>query len=437
MQELLITNGTILTMDSNAAVIKGGALCIKNERITYCGPKDGPDAPDSSGAAVLDAGGGLILPGFINGHCHAAMTLMRGLADDLPLQTWLADHIFPAEKKLTEEAVYWGTMLACAEMIKNGVTSFGDMYLFAGQVAKAADAAGMRAVVGEVIYDFPSPSYGDIQNGLAWTDELVKKYKDHPRVTGAVMPHALYTCSPSLLEAAGRICEETGADLNIHLAENKAETEEVLSKYGRRPLEHLEALGLLNGRLWIDHGVDLNPGEIELLAGAGARVALCAESNMKLASGVAPYMAMAKAGVIMGLGTDGCASNNDLDLLGEMDSFAKVHKVVENDPTAAPAQDVVALATSLAGRAFGRSDLGRLEPGALADVIVISTNQPHLTPMYNPYSHLVYAARGSDVIHTVCHGRVLMKDRALLSLDENEVMTKAKEQAKKLGLMRE
>ena len=203
------------------------------------------------------------------------MTLMRGLADDLPLQTWLTDHIFPAERKLTEEAVYWGTMLACAEMIKNGVTSFGDMYLFAHKVAEAVDASGMRAVVGEVIYDFPSPSYGDLKNGLAWTVELIKKYKDHPRITGVVVPHALYTCSPSLLEEAGRICQETGADMNIHLAENKAETKEVLDKYGRRPLAHLEALGLVSEKLWIDHGVDLNTDEISRMADSrGARGAL-------------------------------------------------------------------------------------------------------------------------------------------------------------------
>jgi 5-methylthioadenosine/S-adenosylhomocysteine deaminase len=215
--------------------------------------------------------------------------------------------------------------------------------------------------------------------------------------------------------------------MNIHLAETPAETAQVLERYGKRPLAHLDDLGLVNQRLWIDHAVDLEPDEIQRLAQAGARVAHCPESNMKLASGAAPLAALLAAGVAVGLGTDGCASNNDLDILGEMDSCAKLHKVHNLDPTAAPAWEVLGLATRLGGRAFGRSDLGALREGALADVIVIDVNQPHLTPMYNPYSHLVYAARGSDVIHAVCHGRVLMSDRRLETMDEAEVLAKARE----------
>ncbi len=423
MPELRITNGTILTMDSRGSIIPGGEILIEDGRITYCGPQgQGQEAVPS-----LDARGGLILPGLINGHTHAAMTLLRGMADDLPLDTWLNQHIFPTERRLTAEAVYWGTLLACAEMIRNGITSFCDMYLFAPQVARAADAAGMRAVVGEVIYDFPSPSYGELERGLELTRELIQSYRDHPRIRGAVMPHALYTCSPSLLERAGDICRELGADMNLHLAETAGETAEVKERYGRRPLDHLEDLGLLNRWLWVDHAVDLEPGEIERLAEAGVRVAHCPESNMKLASGVADLPAMLRAGVAVGLATDGCASNNDLDLWGEMDSCAKIHKAARLDPTAAPAPEVLALATSRGARAFGRDDLGRLEPGCLADVIVIDTNQPHLTPMYNPYSHLVYAVRGSDVIHTVCQGRVLMEDRRLTTLDQAEILARARE----------
>ncbi len=429
MQELCISGGTILTMDEAGTVIEDGMLCIKGPRITYCGPRKAENAPGPAGGLELDARGGLIMPGLINGHTHAAMTLMRGLADDLPLDKWLTEYIFPAETKLSGEAVYWGTMLACAEMIKNGVTSFCDMYLFEREAARAVDAAGLRAVVGEVIYDFPSPSYGELENGFAVTEELIATYADHPRITAAVMPHALYTCSPALLERAGRLAAEAGADLNIHLAETSQETAQVMERYGKRPLAHLDSLGLVNQRLWIDHGVDLTPEEVARLAEAGARVALCPESNLKLASGVAPLTEMAGAGVSLGLGTDGCASNNDLDLLGEMDTCAKVHKVMSADPTAAPAELVVALATRLGGLAFGRQDLGYLAEGALADVIVIDTNQPHLTPLYNPYSQLVYAARGSDVIHTVCHGKVLMADRRLQSMDQAEVMAKAREQA--------
>ncbi|MFZ5585217.1 MAG: amidohydrolase family protein [Thermodesulfobacteriota bacterium] len=435
MQSLRISNGTILTMDETGAVIADGALVCRDGRITYCGPaaQAPADPPGAPPARELDARGGLILPGLINGHTHAAMTLMRGLADDLPLDIWLTQHIFPAERHLTAEAVYWGGLLACAEMIKSGTTSFGDMYLFAGQVGRAAEQAGLRAVIGEVLYDFPSPSYGELDNGFAVTEALIRQYADHPRIRAAVMPHAPYTCSPGLLERAARLAADLGADVNTHLAESQSENADILARYGQRPLDYLADLGLLNDRLWIDHAVHLTPAEIERIAAAGARVALCTESNLKLASGLADLDALVAAGVKVGLGTDGCASNNDLDLFGEMDTCAKVHKLVKMDPTAAPARTVLELCTRRGGQAFGQHDLGVLRVGALADVIVIDTNQPHLTPMYNPYSHLVYAARGGDVIHTVCHGRVLMADRALLTLDLNEVMAKAKEQA--MGLV--
>ena len=434
MSELRITNGTILTMNAQGTVIENGTLHAQDGRIAYCGPREGAPAAQAGAVRELDARGGLILPGLINCHTHAAMTLLRGLADDLPLDVWLGEHIFPAEKNLDEEAVYWGSMLACLEMITSGTTSFCDMYLFAPQVARAAVDAGLRAVVGEVIYDFPSPGYGELDNGFKVTRELIDTYRDHPRVRGAIMPHALYTCSRPLMERAAALSADTGADVNIHLAENAGETAQVLEKWDARPLEVLDGLGMLNGRLWVDHGVDLNTGEIERMVDAGARVAHCPESNMKLANGAAPIADMLAAGLKVGLGTDGCASNNDLDMFGEMDSSAKLAKAVNLDPTVAPAQDVLAMATSRAGAVFGLpGELGVLTPGALADVIVVDTNQPHLTPMYNPASHLVYAARGGDVMHTVCHGQVLMADRKVEAMDPAEVMAKAREQASKLN----
>ncbi len=433
MKDLCIKNGTILTMDQGDAVIPGGLLCIEEARITYCGPASAADAPKGPWQRELDARGGIIMPGLINGHTHAAMTLMRGLADDLPLDVWLTQHIFPAEKNLTPEAVYWGAMLACLEMIRSGTTSFCDMYLFAGQVARAAHDAGLRAVVGEVLYDFDSPSYGQIDSGLALTRELIARYAPHPRIDAAVMPHALYTCSRPLMEKAGAISAETGAALDIHLGENHGETAEVQKIWGKRPLAVMAELGLLNERLWINHGVDLNQAEIEGLAAAGARVAHCPESNMKLANGIAPLHQMLAAGIKVGLGTDGCASNNDLDLFGEMDSGAKLAKATRLDPTAVPALEMVGLCTRRAAAAFGRpDDLGVLQTGALADVIVVDTNRPHLTPMYNIPSHLVFAVRGGDVLHTVGHGAVLMAEGKVEALDETEVLAKAKEQARAL-----
>ncbi len=429
MRDLCIHHGLVLTMDQPGTIIDHGRIGIHDGRIVYCGPDQADPTPLDGYARVLDARGGVIMPGLINGHTHAAMTLLRGLADDLPLETWLTQHIFPAERHLTPEAVYWGSLLACAEMIKSGTTSLCDMYLFAGQVGRAVEEAGLRAVIGEVIYDFPSPSYGELDNGFRVTEELLTAYRGHPRISVAVMPHAPYTCSPPLWERAGRMAADYGADINTHLAETKVETAQILERYGKRPLDFLAGLGLVNQRLWIDHGVDLNQAEIERLAAAGARAALCTESNLKLASGLADLPAMLAAGLKAGLGTDGCASNNDLDLFGEMDTCAKVHKLVKMDPTAVPARTVLELCTRRAGLAFGRDDLGELKVGALADVIVIDTDQPHLTPMYNPYSHLVYAARGGDVMHSVCHGRVLMADRVLETLDQTEVLAKAREQA--------
>ncbi|MBI5521611.1 MAG: amidohydrolase [Desulfarculus sp.] len=430
LPELCIHNGTILTMDEPGAIIEDGALLIHGGRITYCGPRG--QMPACPGARLLDARGGLILPGLINGHTHAAMTLMRGLADDLPLEQWLTEHIFPAERNLTPEAVYWGSMLACAEMIRGGTTCFCDMYLFAHDVARAVDQAGLRAVIGEVIYDFDSPSYGPLENGFAVSQDLVRQYQDHPRIKGAIMPHALYTCSPSLLERAGQMAQDLDCDLNIHMSETLHETNTIVERHGARPLAHAASLGLVNQRLWIDHAVDFNADEIERLAQADCRISLLPESNMKLASGLANLGRMLKCGLKLSLGTDGCASNNDLDMFGEMDSCAKVHKAAVLNPQVPQARTVLELATRRGGQVFGQPGLGVLRQGALADVIVMDMDQPHLTPLYNPYSHLVYAASGADVLHSVCHGQVLMEDRRLLTMDEDEVLAKAREQARLL-----
>lgn len=416
-------------MDPAGTLIPDGALLIQDSRIAFCGPRHQMPPAPAPGRRELDARGGLILPGLINGHTHAAMTLMRGLADDLPLDIWLTEHIFPAERNLTPQAVYWGSMLACAEMIKSGTTCFCDMYLWAHEVAKAVERTGLRAVIGEVIYDFDSPCYGPLENGFAVSEDLIRQYQQHPRITGAVMPHALYTCSPALLERAGRLCQDLDCDLNIHMSETLHETQTIMERYGARPLAHAASLGLVNKRLWIDHAVDFYAHELERLAQADCRISLLPESNMKLASGLTNLGAMLKAGLRLSLGTDGCASNNDLDLFGEMDSCAKVHKAAYLNPLVPRAQTVLELATRRGGDVFGHPDLGYLAAGALADVIVVDIDQPHLTPMYNPYSHLVYAASGADVIHTVCHGQVLMENRRLLTMDQDEVLAKAREQA--------
>lgn len=422
--DLLITGGLVLSLDKGVGTVENGAVAVTGDRIAGIGPVG--DFPRTSATRVLDAGGGIIMPGLINTHTHAAMTLFRGLADDLPLMNWLNDHIFPAEARLTDEAVYWGSLLACAEMIRSGTTCFCDMYLFEDAVARAATDAGMRAVVGEVLFDFPSPNYGPIGNGFAYTKELISKWTGHPLVTIAVEPHSPYLCAPQLLQKAAALAKRHNLPLVMHLSETRSEVEQILEKYGKTPVQHLADLEVLSENLVADHCVVLTDEDMDLLKTFDVKVSHNPESNMKLASGIAPVPALLERGVCVGLGTDGCASNNDLDLFSEMDTAAKLHKVASLDPTAADALAVLAMATTSGARALGLENAaGSLTPGKKADLIVIDTNKPHLTPMYNPVSHLVYAARGDDVTATVIDGRVVMEKGNLVTIDLDDVMEKA------------
>ena len=414
--DLIIREGLVLTLDGRGRKIESGAVAIKDGRIVALGREQ--ELAEYRAAETLSARGGLIMPGLVNCHTHVPMTLFRGMADDLPLMEWLQKHIFPAEAKLCPDFIRIGTELACAEMIRAGVTTFVDMYLWEDTVAQAVDRAGLRALLGEVLYDFPSPHYGGIDSGFDFTADFIDQYKDHPRISVMIMPHALYTCSPGLLERAWALSEEKGAGLHIHLSESAFETAQVKEAHGRRPVAHLEDLGLLSDRLLVAHAVDLDDAEIELLAERGVRAAHCPESNMKLASGVARLPEMLAAGIPVGLGTDGAASNNDLSMLGEMRSCALVHKVTKMDPTVASAPQVLSLATGAAAQAVGLgSEIGSLEVGKRADLIVLDLDQPHMVPLFSPESHLTYAALPSDVRHTVVEGRVLMADRELRTID--------------------
>lgn len=389
--------------------------------IVALGPAGGEEASYKA-SRVLDVSGCVVMPGLINAHTHAAMTLFRGLADDLPLMEWLQNHIFPAEKKLTEEWVYWGTLLGCAEMILSGTTTFCDMYLFEHKVAHAARTAGMRALVGEVLYDFPSPNYGPIEEGFRFTENLIKEWQGDPLIRIAVEPHTTYTCSPEVLKECAKLAEKWDVPLIIHLSENDAEVSEIQKRYGCTPVAHLEKLGILNERLIADHCVALEERDMDFLAKHRVHVVHNPESNMKLASGIAPVVRLLEKEINVALGTDGCASNNDLDMFAEMDTCAKLHKVAQLDPTALPARTVVKMATECGAKALGWEDkLGMLAPGKLADVIVVDFSKPHLTPVYEPISHLVYAAKSSDVRHSIIHGRLVMEDRKLLTIDLHEV----------------
>ncbi|CAB5079204.1 S-adenosylhomocysteine deaminase (EC; Methylthioadenosine deaminase (EC [Olavius algarvensis associated proteobacterium Delta 3] len=418
--DILIENGWVITMDDQGTQYDRGAVAIDGDRIVAVG--HGRDLSHWNGGKVIDAGGGIIMPGLVNVHTHAAMTCFRGLADDLPLMTWLNDHIFPAEATLDDNKVYLGTLLACAEMIRSGTTCFCDMYLFEDAVARAAHTAGLRAVVGEVLYDFPSPNYGPIEKGFEYTRELIDTWRDDPLITIAVEPHSPYLCSADLLKKAADMSRQHAIPLVIHVAETTDEVARSRTDHGRTPVAYLESIGVLSSNLLACHCVHLQPADIERLRKHDVKVAHNPESNMKLASGIAPVPELQKAGVCIGLGTDGCASNNDLDMFSEMDTAAKLHKVHSHDPTVMAADTVLKMATIDGARALGLDgEIGSIEPGKQADVIVLDTRKPHLTPMYHPISHLVYAAKGSDVTASVVNGQVLMEEGRLLTLDIDDI----------------
>ncbi len=432
MQEfdIIIKNGMILTMDGKTSVLTKGLVCIAGDTISkVCSDGENTFQADK----IIDAKGGLILPGLVNSHTHAAMSLFRGLADDLPLMEWLNSYIFPAESRMDGDFVFSGTLLACAEMIMSGTTTFCDMYLFEEEVARAARLTGMRCLVGEVLYDFPSPNYGPVEKGLAYTEKLIRKWQDDPLVNIAVEPHSTYTCSPELLRAANKLSREYDVPLIVHVAETRGEISEIRDRYAKAPFEHLESLGVLGPHFIADHCVHIDKSEIQRMVEHGVRAVDNPESNMKLASGISPVSQLIASGITVGLGTDGCASNNNLDLFTEMDTAAKLHKIETMDPTVLDAVTVLKMATIEGARTLGLEDItGSIEVGKKADIIIVDTNKPHLTPMYNPYSHIVYSARGNDVSHSIINGQLVMENRKLLTFDLDEIISSAKNRSQQI-----
>jgi 5-methylthioadenosine/S-adenosylhomocysteine deaminase len=374
------------------------------------------------------------MPGLINSHTHAAMTCFRGIADDMDLMTWLNDYIFPAEaRNASPELAYWGSMLACAEMIKSGTTTFCDMYIFEDETASAAKQAGMRCLVGEVLFDFPSPCFKTPAEGINYTRKLLEKWSGDPLVQIIVEPHALYTCSPPLLKDAKDLAREYNVPIGVHHLENSAEVQQLMDKYGKKATHFLNDIGYLDEQLIVFHGVCMDEEDIRIFADHGCKVVHNPESNMKLASGIAPVAQMLKLGLDVALGTDGCASNNNLDMFQEMDTAAKLAKVATLDPTVLPAPTVVKMATRNGAQALGMGHLtGVLEAGKKADIILINTRKPHLTPMYNAYSHLVYAVTGADVDTSIINGKLVMENRRLLTINEQEAMERVNQIALKV-----
>ncbi|MEW5980814.1 MAG: amidohydrolase [Acidobacteriota bacterium] len=424
---LIVTGGTVVTMDAQRRILAPGAVAIDGPRIVAVGTPE-EIVRRYVAADTIPADGQVVMPGLVNTHTHAPMVLFRGLADDLALMDWLNHYIFPAEAKaVTPEFVRIGTRLAALEMIESGTTTFTDMYYFEEEVARAAREAGLRGVLGETIIGFPSPDAKTPAEGLARAERFILEFKDDPLITATVAPHAMYTLDPASLEACRDLANKYETPLITHLAETGDEVRIARERFGRSPASYLESIGLLSPSTIAAHAVHLTAEDIGILVGHGVGVSHNPESNMKLASGTAPVSNMLAAGVPVGLGTDGAASNNDLDMFDAMRVTVLLHKLVERNPKAMPAAAVLEMATLGGARAIGQSDrIGSLEPGRLADLIVVSMDSPRQTPLYNVVSHLVYVTRGDDVRTTIVNGRVLMRDRAVLSMARDEVLADAR-----------
>ncbi len=433
--DLLIVGGTVLAMDAEFSIYDPGYVAVLGDRIASIGP-----AAESSAIRArrrVDADGRYVMPGLINGHQHAAMSVMRGMADDLKLMQWLERYIFPAEaKNVDPDFVYWGTLLSCIEMIRSGTTTYVDMYYFEDKVAEATASAGMRGVLGQTVLDFPSPDFPDSETAIARTAEgFLRKWKGHPLIVPAIAPHAPYTCSEKTLMAAKQAAEEADSPIIIHLAETRNEVQQIQERSGTTPIRYLDRIGFLSPRVIAAHVVWADDEEIEILRAAGVGVVHNPESNMKLASGVAPIQKMLEAGLKVGIGTDGPASNNNLDLLQEVDFMAKLQKLATEDPTVLDARTALAIATIGGAKAIGMEErLGSLEPGKQADLILISKKRPESVPSYDPYSTIVYSLTGSSVEMTVVNGEIVFESGTLTKIDEAEVMEKIRflqEQVKK------
>jgi 5-methylthioadenosine/S-adenosylhomocysteine deaminase len=435
MLDTVIYNSCLLTLESGSPPLASGFVAVQGSLIQAvgqaCRPAELPPAREQ-----LDACGALVLPGLINTHCHAPMVWFRGLADDLPLQEWLTQKIFPIESGwLDEDRVYWGTRLAAAEMIRGGVTTVADGYFYESEVRRALAEAGLRAVAAQGVLDFPFPGVPDPRDNLTYAARFLDSWRDFSGlITSSVFCHTPYTCGPETLKGAKALTRKAGVPFFTHLAETRQEVEELRGKTGMGPAAYLDSLGILDELTVVVHGVWLTPEDTEILARRGVPVSHCPESNLKLAAGVAPVPDFLARGLTVGLGTDGAASNNNLDLLGEMSLAARVHKVWRGDPTVLPAPEVVALVTREGAKVLGlEHQVGTLTPGKQADLIVLAVNQAHLTPLYDPYSHLVYAARSADVRHVMVAGRWLLRDRQLLTLDWEEIASQARRYGRELA----
>ncbi|MEW6066369.1 N-ethylammeline chlorohydrolase [Desulforamulus profundi] len=431
MNKLLIRGATILTMEGPDAIIDIGEILIEDGWITHVGlPGSASGSFDMD--EVIEADGQVAMPGFINCHTHAAMTLLRGYADDLPLMEWLSEKIWPFEGKMTGEDIYWGTMLACLEMIKSGTTCFGDMYDHMHHVARAAEKAGMRAILSRgMIGVLPTG-----EKALADAEELAKDWngKADGRITVMLGPHAPYTCPPEYLEKVMNLAAKLKLGINIHVAETLAEVEEIKKQYGKTPVQHLDSVGLFKFPVLAAHCVHLDELDMEILAQKAMGIAYNPQSNMKLASGIAPVARLLELGATVGIGTDGTASNNNLDMLEELRTGSYLQKVSTMNPEVIPAYRALQMATIDGALCMGLGDrVGLIKEGMRADIILIDTTEPRMCPQHNLVANIAYAANSSDVRTVIIDGKVVMLDRVVLTIDEERVMYEVRERAERLA----
>lgn len=424
--ELIIKKCAVLTMNENEDFFSDGAIAIKDSKIIGAGSSSEIEKRFQA-ETVIEAHGKLALPGLINTHTHAAMVYFRGLADDLPLKEWLENHIWPAEAKyVNPDFVRKAIRLACLEMLKGGITSFCDMYFAEDAAAEEIEKIGQRAFLGEGLLDFPTPISKTPEEGLDRAEKFIINYQASQLIHPIVVPHAIYTCSPDLLKKAKDLSEKYQVPLHIHLAEEAWEVEKTKSEHGLTPVEYLNQLGFLGEKVSLAHANWLEEKDIDILAKTGTGVSHNPESNMKLATGVCPVPQLLAKGVKVGLGTDGASSNNNLDMFGEMSTAARLHKIWSKDPARLKAKEVVKMATIWGAKVLGAENvLGSIEPGKLADIILIDMNKPHLVPIYDIYSHLVYAAKSSDVDTVIVNGKVVVENGKCLTLNEEEVLNEA------------
>ncbi len=429
--DIIITNAFVVTVDKAGNIYEDGTIIIKDDEIIDIGKTEDIFAKYTA-KEVIDAKGKIVMPGFVNSHTHMGMTVFRGLADDLYLQDWLTKYIFPAENKFVDaEFVRMGSELAMIEMLHSGTTCFNNMYFFQDEVAQAAKTIGMRGIVSESLIDFPVPNSPTSADGIKYIKMLVEKYKNDPLITVGVAVHSPYTCSPSLLVEAKKLADDNNLPYHIHVAETKWEMDSIMETYHLTPVQYLDSLGVLSDNVIAAHCVWLTDKDIKIIAERGVGVAHNPECNMKICSGVAPIPKLLEANAEVGLGTDGAASNNNLNMIEEMHVMSLLHKLNTMNPTVLPAEQVVRISTMGSAAVIGKEDkIGSLEIGKKADIIFIDANEPNAVPIYNIYSGLVYTILGNEVTDVIINGKIIMRDDIILTIDEEIVKQKVRDIAK-------